>query len=225
MARSERQVFFRLDAHYRLLIAAIASGVACYFSSQHNETPATILMTWVAFALTVLIMDWILILSSHPKEVRKIASLEDSSRTLIFTFVIVAAVISLGAILLLLQSTKGQSGDGVAFPVILSLTSVVISWWLVHTIFTLRYAHLYYGTDKNAGKTKPSQGLNFPDEEEPDYLDFVYFSFVIGMTFQVSDVEISSRPIRRLALFHAIISFVFNTAIVALSINVVAGLV
>jgi uncharacterized membrane protein len=208
-----------------LLIAAIASGVACYFSNQHNETPATILLTWLAFAVIVLIMDWIIILSSHPKEVRKIASLEDSSRTLIFTFVIVAAVISLGAILLLLQSTKGQSDDGVAFPVILSLTSVVTSWWLVHTLFTLRYAHLYYGTDKNAGKTKPNQGLNFPDEEEPDYLDFVYFSFVIGMTFQVSDVEIASRPIRRLALFHAIVSFVFNTAIVALSINVVAGLV
>ena len=223
MARSERQVFFRLDAHYRLLIAAVASGVACYFSTQHNEAPATILITWLAFAMTVLIMDWIIILTSHPKEVRKIASLEDSSRTLIFTFVIVAAVISLGAILLLLQSTKGQSGDGVAFPVILSLTSVVISWWLAHTLFTLRYAHLYYGTDKETGKTK--QGLNFPEEQTPDYLDFVYFSFVIGMTFQVSDVEISSRTIRRLALFHAIISFVFNTAIVALSINVVAGLV
>lgn len=222
MAQSNRQVLFRLDAHYRLLIAAVASGVSCYFSSQHNEVPATILITWLAFAVTVLIMDWIIILSSHPKEVRKIASLEDSSRTLIFLFVIVAAVISLGAILLLLQSTKGQSTDGVAFPVILSLTSVVVSWWLVHTIFTLRYAHLYYGTDKAA--SKPNQGLNFPEEQQPDYLDFVYFSFVIGMTFQVSDVEIASRTIRRLALFHSIISFVFNTAIVALSINVVAGL-
>jgi len=219
-----RQVFFSLDAHYRLVIAVIASGVACYFSSQHNETPATILITWVAFALVVLIMDWIIILTSHPKEVRKIASLEDSSRTLIFLFVIVASIISLGAIILLLHSAKGKSADGVAFPVILSLTSVIVSWWLVHTLFTMRYAHLYYGTDKDAGNTKLYEGLNFPDEKEPDYLDFVYFSFVIGMTFQVSDVEISSRQIRRLALFHAIISFVFNTAIVALSINVVAGL-
>lgn len=213
MARSERQVFFRLDAHYRLLIAALASGVAGYFSAQQNETPVTVLMAWIAFAVVVLIMDWIIIFTSHPKEVRKIVSLEDSSRTLIFLFVIIAAVISLGAILLLLQSTKGQSSDGVAFPVILSLTSVVVSWWLVHTIFTLRYAHLYYGTDKAAGK--PNKGLNFPDEQQPDYLDFVYFSFVIGMTFQVSDVEITSRPIRRLALFHSIVSFVFNTAICA----------
>lgn len=224
MAKSERQLFFRIDAQYRLLIAVIAGGVACYFSSRQNETPATILMTWLAFALTVIIMDWIIILTSHPKEVRKIATLEDSSRTLIFLVVIVASIISLGAILLLLQSTKGQSGDGVAFPVILAITSVIVSWWLVHTLFTLRYAHLYYGTDKETGKNKPVEGLNFPNENEPDYLDFVYFSFVIGMTFQVSDVEIASRPIRRLALFHALVSFAFNTAIVALSINVVAGL-
>ena len=219
-----RQVFFRLDAHYRLVIAAITSTIAWYFAHQSYPAPATILMTWVAFALTVIIMDWIIILTSHPKDVRKIAILEDSSRTLIFLFVIVASIISLGAIILLLHSVKGKSGEGVAFPVILSLTSVIVSWWLVHTLFTLRYAHLYYGTDKEAGNTKLYEGLNFPGEKLPDYLDFVYFSFVIGMTFQVSDVEISSRQIRRLALFHAILSFVFNTAIVALSINVVAGL-
>jgi len=223
MTKSKRQVFFRLDAHYRLLIAVVAGTVACYFSNNHNKLPATILMTWIAFALTVLIMDWIILLTSHPKEVRKIASLEDSSRTLIFLIVVTASVISLGAILMLLQSTKGQSGDGITFPIILSLASVIFSWWLVHTLFTLRYAHLYYGADKGAGK--PNQGLNFPGDQEPDYLDFLYFSLVIGMTFQVSDVEITLRPMRRLALFHALVSFVFNTAIVALTINVVAGLV
>jgi uncharacterized membrane protein len=133
---------------------------------------------------------------------------------------------SLGAILFLLQSTKGHHGAGVAFPVILSLSSVLVSWWLVHTIFTLRYAHLYYSTERETGKTKPNSGLQFPgNEDDPDYLDFVYFSFVIGMTFQVSDVEISSRAIRRMALLHALISFAFNTAIVALSINIISGLV
>jgi uncharacterized membrane protein len=221
-----RQVLFKLDAHYKLIIAIIASGVACYFTRQHQSVPATILMTWVSFALTVNIMDWIIIFTSHPLEVRKIAKLEDSSRTFIFLFVIAASIISLGAIIFLLTSTKGQSGEGVAFPVILSLTSVLVSWWLVHTIFTLRYAHLYYTTVTEDGKKKMFGGLNFPDDEkEPDYLDFVYFSFVIGMTFQVSDVEIASRRIRRLALMHALISFAFNTAIVALSINIVSGLV
>ena len=107
----------------------------------------------------------------------------------------------------------------------LAIGAVFISWWLVHTIFTMRYAHMYYDTDTDDGKPKEVGGLQFPDETEPDYLDFVYFSFVIGMTFQVSDVEISSREIRRLAWLHGLLSFGFNTAIVALSINVISGLV
>jgi uncharacterized membrane protein len=104
------------------------------------------------------------------------------------------------------------------------MTAVIISWWLVHTVFTMRYAHLYYTTDE--GKKTPLGGLEFPgNDKEPDYLDFVYFSFVVGMTFQVSDVEISSKQIRRLAWAHGLIAFAFNTAIVALSINVISGLV
>lgn len=225
-AELNRQVFFRIDAHYRLIIAIIAAIITFLFIPDRFSTPITILIIWIVFAVTVIIMDWISILTSHPRQVRKIASLQDSSRTFIFLFVICAAVMSLGAILFLLQSTKGHQGQGVAFPVILSLSSVLVSWWLVHTIFTLRYAHLYYSTERETGKTKPYSGLQFPgDEDDPDYLDFVYFSFVIGMTFQVSDVEISSRAIRRMALLHAIISFAFNTAIVALSINIISGLV
>jgi len=170
----------------------------------------------------VIVMDWIIIFTSHPQEVRKNAKLQDSNRTFIFLFVIASSIMSLGAIIFLLMSAKGKTGEGVAFPVILALASVLVSWWLVHTLFTLRYAHLYYEPEH---AQKPVGGLDFPgNEKDPDYLDFVYFSFVIGMTFQVSDVEISSKRIRRLALFHALISFAFNTAIVALSINIVAGL-
>jgi uncharacterized membrane protein len=89
----------------------------------------------------------------------------------------------------------------------------------------MRYAHLFYSTDPDGDQKKPLGGLDFPGGGEPDYLDFVYFGFVLGTTFQVSDVEISSRPIRRLALVHGLIAFAFNTAILALSINVVSGLV
>ena len=221
--QNNRQLFFKLDAHYRFLIALIAATAAFFLARDSQSTPAAVLMVWIAFAFTVIVMDWIIIFTSHPMDVRKNAKLQDSNRTFIFLFVIASSVISLGAIIFLLISAKGKSGEGVAFPVILALTSVLVSWWLVHTLFTLRYAHLYYEPE-NANKTVG--GLEFPgDEKNPDYLDFVYFSFVIGMTFQVSDVEISSRRIRRLALFHALIAFAFNTAIVALSINIVSGLV
>ena len=170
-------------------------------------------------------MDWIIIISSHPREVRKIAKLQDSSRTFIFLFVIAASLASMVAIVFLLKSAKTHHGASVNEHILLSIGAVIISWWLVHTIFTLLYAHLYYDTDTDAGEERSVGGLQFPGNEEPDYLDFVYFSFVLGMTFQVSDVEISSRTIRRFAWLHGLLSFGFNTAIVALSINVISGMI
>jgi len=218
-------VFFRLDAHYRVYFSLFAAAVAFFFTRNAYSVPAIALITWVAFALMVIIMDWIIILKAHPREIRKIARLQDSSRAIIFLFVIAASVISLGAILFLLKETKGHGTADVTGHILLAMASVIVSWWLVHTIFAMRYAHMYYDTDTDDGKTRPYGGLDFPEETEPDYLDFVYFSFVIGMTFQVSDVEISARDIRRLAWIHGLVSFAFNTAIVALSINIISSLI
>jgi len=225
MAKTSRNSLLQLDSHYRLYVSLAISAIT-FFSIRHSHSAAeAALLTWSAFTLSVIVLEWIIILTCHPREVRKVASLEDSSRTLIFMLVLSAAVVSLGAVIFLLKSSKQASETEVASNVLLSIASVIVSWWLVHTIFTMRYAHLYYSTNPdNAGK-KPLGGLQFPDEPEPDYLDFVYFSFVLGTTFQVSDVEISSRRIRRLALIHGLIAFAFNTAILALSINVVSGLI
>jgi len=216
-------VFFKFDAHYRLLISLAAAIIALLVTHGHFKWPAVVLITWVTSAMAIIVMDWIIILNAHPREIRKIAKLQDASRVFIFLFVIVASFVSLGSILFLLKSTKGGSAADVTGHILLGMASVMVSWWLVHTLFAMRYAHMYYSPDENNDKL---EGLEFPgDEKEPDYLDFVYFSFVVGMTFQVSDVEISSRHIRRLTLLHGLISFAFNTAIVALSINVVSSLV
>ncbi|MBB3967895.1 DUF1345 domain-containing protein [Mucilaginibacter phyllosphaerae] len=219
-----KNLLLRLDAHYRLYISLLIGAVTFFFARHNPSVPAVTLITWISIASSIIVLDWITILWAHPKEIRKIASLQDSSRFTIFLFVMVASLVSLLAIFLLLKSTKNQSEDAVAGAVVLAMSAVVISWWLVHSVFTMRYAHLYYNT---VGDKKTSVGgLEFPgDEKDPDYLDFVYFSFVIGMTFQVSDVEISSKQIRRLAWGHGLIAFAFNTAIVALSINVISGLV
>ena len=138
-----------------------------------------------------------------------------------------ADCLRLFAIVLLLSGSGQQSKADLTGHILLSLSSVISSWWLVHTTFTLRYAHLYYCNAENDlnGQNQEPGGLEFPSEEQPDYLDFTYFSYVIGMTFQVSDVQITSRRIRRLALMHGVLSFAFNTVIVALSINVIAGLI
>ena len=224
--KPDRRLFFRLDAHYRLLISLAVSAVVFLFNRNSLSTPALVLVTWIGCALTIILLDWIIIFSSHPKEVRKIAKLQDSSRSFLFIFIITACVVSLGAIIFLLKSTKGLPEAGKNEHILLAIGAVIISWWLLHTIFTLRYAHLYYDVNTDMDGIKNNiGGLQFPGSDEPDYLDFVYFSFVVGMTFQVSDVEIASRRIRRLCLMHAILSFAFNTAIVALSINVISGMV
>jgi len=220
-----RKPLLRLDAHYRVIISLAVAAIV-FFSIFKTDVSVSsiILLTWMGFAISAIVMDWIIILSSHPQEFRKITTLEDSSRTMIFVIVIGASLASLLAILFLLKSSKGASDEEITGHVFLVIGSVITSWWLVHTIFALRYAHLYYDTDDDKGHSKKIGGLEFPNEDSPDFLDFVYFSFVLGMTFQVSDVEISDRTMRRLAWVHGLISFAFNTAIVALSINVISGL-
>ena len=98
------------------------------------------------------------------------------------------------------------------------------SWSLMHTVFALHYAHIYYRKDDDDVGAEDDGGLQFPGETEPGFMDFSYFSFVIGMTCQVSDVQVTSRRIRKLALIHGVLSFVFNTAILALSINIISSL-
>ncbi len=102
--------------------------------------------------------------------------------------------------------------------------AVIQSWLLIHTVFTLRYAHVFYRSEQEADVEGSGGGLIFPGGHYPDYQDFAYFSFVVGMTCQVSDVNITSRSMRRLALLHGLLSFAFNTVILALSINIISGL-
>ena len=104
------------------------------------------------------------------------------------------------------------------------MATIIGSWLLVHTIFAMHYAHEYYQDHQTQSECKAG-GLAFPEDIEPDYWDFLYFSFVIGMTSQVSDIQITSRSMRRLSLLHSILSFFINTAIVAMSINIIAGLI
>ena len=100
---------------------------------------------------------------------------------------------------------------------------MILAWTTLHTQYLFHYAHEYYDKDKN-GKKNQAEGLSFPDDESPDYLDFAYYSFCIGCTFQVSDVETTSKKLRKLTMVHSLISFFMNTFVVALTINLVAGL-
>lgn len=211
----------------KLIISIIASALVFLISRNTTSGIISFMLTWIAFAFSNLFCSWVIILSYHPMEVRGIAREEDSSSIFIFFLVLMAAFISLFAIVFLLRSLPDESRKGLNIHILLSIASIFCSWTLIHTLFSFRYAHKYYDnfdrSDDN--NDQGGEGLDFPNEKNPDFLDFVYFSFTIGMTFQVSDVEITSRDIRRLALLHSFLSFIYNTVIVALSINIISGVI
>jgi uncharacterized membrane protein len=145
------------------------------------------------------------------------ATSEDNSRSAARGLVVAASASSLVGVLFgLARASDAHTGLKTALT-ITALSTVVLSWVVIQTVFTLRYAHLYY--DKVAG------GVDFPGDDEPEYRDFAYLAFTVGMTYQVADTNITGRPTRRTLLLHALLSYVYGAVVVAVAINLVAGFV
>jgi uncharacterized membrane protein len=144
------------------------------------------------------------------------AQVEDQSRAKADAVLLSACVASLVAVGFVLVDANSHHGTDKGLLIALALISVALAWATVHTIYTLRYASLYYA--------KPVGGIDFHSDDRPDYHDLAYIAITIGMTFQVSDTDLNARAIRRTALRHALLSYVFGAIIIAISINVVAGL-
>ena len=180
------------------------------------------ILGWDTFSLSMIILSWILFFSTSSKELKSVVENQDDGLKAIFAIVLVAVSFSLFGTVILLTNHEASSGNKI-LQTLVSMSPILLSWFLLHSIFTIRYAHLY--NDHNRLNTGSDiGGIDFPSDPEPDYLDFAYFSFVIGMTFQVSDTPINSKVIRRFVLLHSIISFIFNTIIVALTINIISNL-
>jgi uncharacterized membrane protein len=212
-----------LRAIYKLIISLVISAlVSLLLSPISMEGRTRVMIAWDIFSLCMILISVVVFFSMCSKQIRVLARFEDSSRVVVFVLVIIATLGSLGGVLLLLGN-KGSWMLSRGLETAIYICGVTFSWILLHIMFTFRYAHYYYG-DRVGKNTDQIGGLEIPDEKCPDYLDFAYFSFVIGMTFQVSDITISSRHMRRIALMHGLLSFVFNTVIVALTINVVVEL-
>jgi uncharacterized membrane protein len=205
---------------YKILISLVMALITFFFV-RNAELNSLLLYTllWDVFALTYIIVSWTVFFYRPPEQIRKVAREDDGSRLYVFLVIVIAAFFSMFTVLLLMLSE--DTSNTLYIPV--AVGGMLLSWAMVHTTFTVHYAHLYYD-DAIGDATKHAEGLNFPKEKKPDYLDFAYFSFVIGMTFQVSDVQIESRTIRRISLVHALLSFILNTFVVALTINLIAGL-
>ena len=213
----------RLPSIYKLLVSfAIATIISVSLLSFKMESMTRIMIGWDVFSVCMIIISLVIFSTMRPRQIRVLAKQEDAGRLVVFFIVLVAILGSFVGVLLLLQNKDNwQLSKGLE--TFIYITGVICSWVLLHTMFAYRYALLYYG-DHPLDPDLHTVGLQIPNELWPDYLDFCYFSFVIGMTFQVSDIEISSRHIRRVALVHGMISFLFNTVIVALTINVVVDL-
>jgi uncharacterized membrane protein len=179
-------------------------------------------LLWNVFAISYITTGWIVFYNRSTDQIRTWARVDDGSRTFVSVSVVVASVASLVLVLLLMLS-KELNGLSRILYLPVAVTGMLASWAMVHTTLTFHYANLYYDDDEN-DTTRHAGGLEFPQEKKPDYLDFAYFAFVIGMTFQVSDVDITGRIIRRTALAHGLLSFLLNTFVVALTINLIAGL-
>jgi len=199
------------------LATSIAAGVVVTLAlPSHFLVTTRCLIGWNAGVALYLVLVYALMTRAGIEHMRRNAALQDEGRVALLVLTVVAAAASLGAILVELSTGAGNTRT--AAQLALATTTIVLSWIFIHTIFALHYAHDFYG-ERGAKES----GLTFPGDGEPDYWDFVYFSFVIGMTCQVSDVAITSKPIRRTANAHGIVSFFFNAALLALMVNIAAS--
>ena len=219
MAPGVRHRLATLRAATRLALAMTAGVAPWLILPERLHTEIRAVISWDCFAMVALASTWLTILTLQPSQIQSLAQREDPGRVVSLALVVLGAGASLLAVLVLLQESVSMRGVERTAAICLALSAVALAWLLIHTVFTLRYAHLYF----DAPPSPPP--LEFPGMAElPSYLDFCYFAFVIGMTAQTADVNIRAGNLRRTALLHGVLSFAFNTAVVALSIGVLSSL-
>lgn len=203
----------------RVLISVAVSTAICFLLPLKIPLLSSLMLAWAIFSLCYLILCWIVFIKRPVAEIRKKAKKDDGGVLFVFILIVVSSFASMFTVLLLMIAEKHTEHNILYLP--LAISGMMLSWIMVHSTYTFHYAHMYYDDDD---KGKDAGGLEFPGNANPNYLDFAYFAFVIGCTFQVSDVDISSPKIRRVALLHGLLSFGLNTFVVALTINIIAGL-
>lgn len=179
------------------------------------------LVGWCSGVLVYLLLAFWMAETCDAERTRARAQSLDQPTVLILSAMLAAAFVSVGVIVMLLKQVKGLSDIERATHVVLGVVSLALTWLMIHTIYAFHYAHRYYQEEKT--NQIAGAGLDFPGKLDPNYFDFLYFSFVVGMTSQVSDVQVTSREMRHITLIHSVLSFAFNMLILALSINVVAS--
>jgi uncharacterized membrane protein len=210
-----------LRLHAKLLTAAVIGVAAAVLMPWTWRLPTRLLSGWDIGVLVYLVMTHTSIFRASVERIRRRASEQDEGAFIILLLTIAAAIASLVAIVFELGGVKEASSAAVTNRVLLVTATILLSWAFVQTIFAIHYAHEYYGQRRD-GKIG---GLKFPGDDDPDYRDFLYFSLVIAMTSQVSDVAITSRAIRQVVSMHAVLAFFFNLTILALTVNMISNVI
>jgi uncharacterized membrane protein len=207
--------------HAKLAVAILVGiAVAIAVAPLSLHWGARILAGWDVGVVVYLVLTLSMMWRADIARIRSRAAEQDEGAAFILVLSIVATFASLVAVVFALGGAKGTQANA-SLHVVLAFTTILLSWIFVHTMFSIHYAHEFYG-ERGDGKIG---GLRFPDDREPDYRDFLYFSLVIGMTSQVSDVAITSKVIRRVAAVHGVLSFFFNLVVLALTVNMIANLI
>lgn len=216
-----------VQARPRLFIS-FACGIVTGLLLPHDLRLVTrLLIGWNAGLWLYFVLVAVMITTASKESMMRRAAHQDDGRFAILILATLAAFAAFGGIFAQLTIVKDSSGLLKALHISLAAATVVSAWAFIHVMFALHYAHEYFTErpPKDARADKSRGGLKFPGPEEPDYLDFFYFSFVIGVACATADVEIPSQAMRRTALVHCVLAFFFNTAVLALTINIAAGLV
>jgi uncharacterized membrane protein len=204
------------SAQSKVLVSAIFGLVALFLAGNFINWKVAPLIAWDTIAIIFTVWTWLIVWPLDGQLTSKHALREDPSRAASDLVILFASIASLAAVGFVLAGSTSGSELTKALNAALGVVSVILSWLTVHTIFTLRYAELYYYESPG--------GVNFEGTKNPAYSDFAYLAFTLGMTFQVSDTGFDSQNFRKVALRHALISYLFGTVIVATTINLIAGL-
>ncbi len=204
--------------HHARFYAAALAGILSWIVTGSLAGALRLLIAGDVFFVVYLALTALLALGGTPADMRKRAAYEDEGAFVIIVMTVIAGAISLGAIFTLVNR------DSIAgFHLVMAVASIPLGWVTLHTVMAFHYAHLYYTPVGSGSKRGDARGLGFPGGEDPHIWDFLYQSFVVGMTCQVSDVPVTGTELRRLILAHSVVSFFFNTTVIALAVNLAAG--
>lgn len=200
--------------HFGIALAVgLVVGIVAWMTMRPSFGPS---LAWDGVAVAFIALKWWDVRKLDAEQTRSLAVVEDASRLLDEALVLVAAAVSLVTVAFVLSFSGGADPAERVLRSVLGIVSVVLGWAVVHTVYTLRYARMYY--------TEPEGGIDFNSDEPPRYIDFAYVAFGIGMAFQVADTNLTQRRFRSVVLRHSLLSFMFATVILATTINLVAGL-